>query len=122
MPKKILVVDDEVHVLKLLESRLRANGYEVITASDGEEGLQKVSSENPDLIILDVVMPKMDGYTFVRKIKYDTSIRTIPIIILTAKNELKELFELEGAKDYIVKPFKTEELLTKVKENLGERI
>jgi len=116
--KKILVVDDEPNVVKVVASRLEANGYEVITANDGEEGLVKLKSEGADLIILDVMMPKMDGYTFVKKIRADDSISKVPVIILTAKEKMKDLFEIEGIKDYIIKPFEAKELLEKVNKYL----
>lgn len=118
MAKKILVIDDEPHIIKVVTSRLEANGYEVITANDGDAGLEKLKSEGADLIIMDVMMPKMDGYTFVKKIRADDSIPEVPVIVLTAKEKMKELFEIEGIKDYIVKPFEAKELLEKVNKYL----
>ncbi|MBU1147494.1 MAG: response regulator [Candidatus Omnitrophica bacterium] len=120
MAKKILVIDDEPDVVKVVTSRLEANGYEVITANDGDAGLEKLKSEGADLIILDVMMPRMDGYTFVKKIRADDSIPKVPVIILTAKDRMKDLFEIEGIKDYLVKPFDSKELLEKVKKYLKE--
>ncbi|MFH2137500.1 MAG: response regulator [Candidatus Omnitrophota bacterium] len=114
--RKILLIDDEIDILKTVGARLKVCGYEVITAEDGEEGLKKIIAEKPDLIVCDVMMPKMDGYTLVRKMKYDNSILPIPIIMLTAKERLQDLFELEGVRAYITKPFKSEELLKKIKE------
>ncbi|MFA5060017.1 MAG: response regulator [Candidatus Omnitrophota bacterium] len=119
MSKKVLVVDDDPVVLKLVKSRLEANQYEVTTASDGDEGLQKLKTQKPDLIILDVEMPRMDGYTFVVELKKHDDLKNIPIIILTAKEHLKDLFKLEGIRDYIVKPFKAEKFLETVKKYLA---
>ena len=120
MCKKILIIDDEESIVKVVEARLQANGFIVFTATDGEQGLKILEAEDPDLILLDIVMPKMDGYTFVRKIKYNNSIRPIPIIMLTARDQMKELFDLEGVKDYIVKPFDAEELIEKINTHISK--
>jgi two-component system alkaline phosphatase synthesis response regulator PhoP len=114
MSKKILVADDDPHIVEMVKSRLQANGYEVINASDGQEALDKALNHKPDLIIVDILMPNMDGYTFVKEARASEGIKNIPIIILTAKDKMKDLFEIEGVKDYVVKPFKSEELLEKV--------
>jgi DNA-binding response OmpR family regulator len=117
MSKKILIVDDDPDLLRMVTMRLEANQYEVITAYDGEEGLEKVKAENPDLIILDIVMPKLDGYSFVQEIK-KTEHKTIPIIILTAKEEMEDIFKMEGISDYIIKPFDPEELALLLRKHL----
>ncbi len=126
MTKKILVADDEPHIVKLIDNRLRANGYEVITAINGEECLNKAMSEKPDLIILDIMMPKMNGYNTIialRQIIENTGgMSKIPVIILTARagSEVKELFDREEIEDYILKPFTTEDLIRKIKEIFKE--
>lgn len=120
MSKKILVIDDDPHIVELLKNRLVACSYQVVTAQDGEAGLEQVEKENPDLIIVDVLMPRMDGYTFVRTLRRQDASRNIPVIVLTAKDKMKDLFELEGVKDYMVKPYRPEELMKKVRSNLGE--
>lgn len=117
--KKILVIDDDPNIVELLKRRLLASQYLVVTASNGEEGLKQVADEKPDLIIVDVLMPKMDGYTFVRTLRRDDEHRALPVIVLTAKDKMKDLFELEGVKDYIVKPYRPEDLMEKVKRNLA---
>jgi CheY-like chemotaxis protein len=114
MGRKILVIDDEPNVVKMVRSRLETENYVVVAAFNGKEGLEKVKSERPDLIILDILMPEMDGYTFVKEIRSNQSLKHIPIIILTAKDKMKDLFAMEGIKDYIVKPFKGEDLLEAV--------
>ena len=114
--KRILIVDDEPHLVKLVKLRLEANGYEVATALNGLEGLKEAEENHPDLIIVDVMMPKMDGYTFVKNIRVRDELKAIPIIVLTVKNKLENLFKAEGVKDYIVKPFDAENLLEKVKK------
>lgn len=116
--KKILVVDDDQTVLQLVKAHLTPNGYQVVTANDGSEGLNKVQSEQPDLIILDVQMPRMDGYTFVQEIKKQKSSRQIPIIVITAKEAMEEIFKLEGVREYLTKPFEPTVLLEKVKIHL----
>jgi len=114
---KILVVDDEPHIVMMIKSRLIANNYEVITANDGQECLQKLVSEKPDLLILDIMMPKMDGYSVLVAIKEMREIRgdmpQIPVIILTAAVEprIKELVEQEQIGAYMLKPFDSKELL-----------
>jgi CheY-like chemotaxis protein len=120
MAKKILVIDDEPHILKMVKSRLEANNYEVVVAFDGAGGLEKVASEKPDLIISDIMMPKMHGYEFVKKLKGDPVHKDIPVIMLSIKEKMKDLFELEGVSDFIVKPFTPEELLEKVRKYLKE--
>jgi DNA-binding response OmpR family regulator len=122
MPKKILVVDDETELLKALSIRLETSGYEVITASDGQEGLEKAKSLNPDLIVLDILMPKMDGYEVCRMLKFDEKYKSIPVIMLTAKTQDidKAMGKKVGANDYITKPFETQDLIDKIKKYLGE--
>ena len=121
MAKKVLIIDDDPNIVKMLESRLKANSYEVATALNGFEGLDKVREEKPDLIILDIVMPKMDGYTFIQELKTrevdaDEPVKRTPIIVITAKEKMQDLFKMEGVKDYIVKPFAADELLEKVQK------
>jgi len=122
MAKKILVVDDEPRLLKVITIRLKASGYEVITAQDGAEALEKAKSLNPDLIILDVLMPKVDGYEACRLLKFDEKYKSIPVIMLTAKAQDidKAMGKKVGADDYIAKPFETQDLVDKIKKHLGE--
>jgi DNA-binding response OmpR family regulator len=120
---KILVVDDEPDVQSLLNLMLVSQGYTVVTASDGQEALEKARSENPDLILLDVMLPRLDGYKVARMLKFDENFSHIPIIMLTAKVQEKDKQTgLEtGADDYITKPFDTAALLLKVKEILEKK-
>ena len=117
--KKILVIDDELDFVNLVKVRLEANGYEVIDALNGEDGLKKAEAENPDLILLDIMMPKKDGYTLLRELKYKEATKSIPVIVLTAKPGMRDLFGMEGVSDYIVKPFEDEELLLRIKKTLS---
>jgi len=119
--KRILIVDDEEDILNLLRFRLEANNYEVLTASDGQEGLNKARTERPDLMILDLMLPKLDGYKVCRMLKFDKIYKAIPIIIFTAKAQQKdeELGKEIGADAYIAKPFEPEVLLEKMKELLN---
>ena len=114
MPKKILVIDDDETSIKFLQTRLEQNKYEVITAHDGVSGLQKVLQENPDLIILDVEMPKMNGYTFMLEFKKLAELSLVPVIVLTAHEEMQPIFVLKGVRGYLVKPVKFEDLLEKL--------
>lgn len=120
--KKILIVDDEKDLVKILIFRLEANNYEVISAYDGLEGLEKAKKEKPDLIILDLMLSKMDGYKVCGLLKADTRYNKIPIIVFTARaqEEDMKLGEEVGADAYITKPFKSQALLDKIKELLKE--
>lgn len=114
MKKKVLVIDDDPNIVELIKNRLSVNGYQVVTAYDGEQGLEQVESEKPNLVIVDVLMPKMDGYTFVRTLRKSEETRDLPVIVVTAKDKMRDLFELEGIRDYLIKPYQSEELLMKV--------
>jgi two-component system alkaline phosphatase synthesis response regulator PhoP len=118
---KILVVDDEVYILHILDFILGAENYDVITASNGEQALQKVRDENPDLIVLDIMMPKLDGYETCRIIKNDPKTKSIPVILLTAKGREvdQKLGKEVGASDYITKPFSPSKLIERVQAILG---
>ncbi|MCU0665493.1 MAG: response regulator [Candidatus Omnitrophica bacterium] len=116
--KKVLIIDDEADLLKVLEVRFRANRYAVVTATNGQEGLEKVKSESPDLIILDFMMPVMNGYEFFKIIKSDPYASSIPVIVLTARGPLKDSFEMAGADAFMPKPFDAGELVDLAKELL----
>ncbi len=119
--KKVLIVDDEADIIEILQFVLEAQGYECITAFDGEEGLRLAKEAKPDLILLDVMMPKINGYKISRLLKYDSKYKDIPILMLTARSqdEDKILGEETGADEYITKPFKVDYVVEKVKEYLG---
>lgn len=118
MPKKILVVDDEVDILKVVTFRLRKSGYEILTAVDGREGLELIRNERPDLILLDLRLPVIDGYEVCRQVKADEELKNIPVILLTASSAAKIIERTKEFKadDYIIKPFNPTELLEKVKK------
>lgn len=104
MTKKILVVDDDPVEIKLLESRLTSNGYAVQTARDGYAGLELLKKDGADLIVLDVEMPEMNGYTFVLEMKKIETLKDIPVIVLTAHEENRPIFLRRGILNYMVKP------------------
>ena len=114
MSKKILVVDDEAMLVNMITMRLEANGYDVSGATDGLEGLSKAGLIRPDLIILDINMPGMDGYTMLKEIRRNDQMKDTQVIMLTASGKKRELFEKEGISDYITKPFDTEDFLLRV--------
>jgi adenylate cyclase len=118
--KKILIVDDEPEVVEMTKKRLLAQGYEVITAKDGEEGYALTLAEKPDLIILDILMPKKDGLTMLRQIKTEDATREIPVILLSAKGEAELLMKGKqyGAVDYFIKPCDWDEMLKYIKRYL----
>ncbi len=119
--KKILVVDDDMMAVRMTEGRLKANGYNVQTANDAPQGLEMAMKDKPDLIILDVMMPIVNGYNFCRLLKQDIHHRKIPVILLTSRAEEAdiEIGHEVGADAYLTKPVDIEELLGKVKELLG---
>lgn len=119
---KILVVDDEVYIVHILDFSLGMEGYEVVTALDGEQALGKVKTEEPDLIVLDIMMPKLDGYETCRMLKSDPETKHIPVILLSAKGrnvDQKMGFQV-GADDYITKPFSPKKLVERINLILGQ--
>lgn len=122
MAKRILVVDDEARVLTVIQKRLESAGYEVITAMDGNEGLAKARAEKPDLIILDLILPKLNGYQVCSILKRDTYYKQIPILMLTARSQERDIDEgmRVGADAYMTKPFKNEALLAQIEQLLAK--
>jgi len=122
MGKKILVVDDETQLVEMVAMRLEANDYEVVTAADGQEALNQAKKERPDLMILDLMLPKMDGYKVCGLLKKDSKFSKMPIIIFSARaqQEDKRLAEEMGADAYMTKPFEPQALLAKISELLGK--
>jgi DNA-binding response OmpR family regulator len=114
--KKILIVDDEDDILHFLELVLREKGYEVATASGGHEALTKAQLERPDLVLLDIMMPQMDGWEVLKLLRVDEGTNQIPVAMLSARTEAKDRVQglQEGAIDYICKPFSLQELLGKI--------
>lgn len=119
---RILAVDDEPHILKLVAFSLAARGFEVLEAVDGEQALRLAHSDTPDLILLDVMMPGIDGYETCRRLKADPQTAEIPVVMLSAKSQQAEktVGLQAGALDYICKPFTPRELVRQVSEFLGE--
>ncbi len=121
MSPRILIVDDEKEMIEMLEMRLKALGYETMAAYDGHEGLEKARSRKPDLIILDLMLPKLDGYQVCRMLKFDVNHKKIPIIMFTARaqDSDKHMGKEVGADAYINKPFEPKVLMDKIKELLA---
>lgn len=119
MPKKILVVDDDLEIVELVRKRLEANQYDVLTASDGVAGFSLAQEHKPDLIVLDVVMPNMDGYTFVQELRRNEVLKKTPIIVITAKSDMETLFLSEGVDHCLIKPIQTNQFLEKVRSLIG---
>lgn len=117
MPLKVLVCDDERHIVRLIQVNLERQGYVVVTAFDGKEGLEKIRSEKPGLVVLDVMMPYMDGFEVLKTIRREPETENLPVIMLTAKAQDKDVFEgyHYGADMYLTKPFNPMELVTFVK-------
>jgi DNA-binding response OmpR family regulator len=122
--QKILIIEDEKDMSEAIKLRLEANNFTVIAAFDGPEGLSLARSENPDLIILDIMLPKMDGFRVCRMLKFDEKYAKIPIIMLTARSQQKDIEQGTemGADAYMTKPFKSEELLEKIKTLLAAKV
>jgi DNA-binding response OmpR family regulator len=119
--KKILVVDDEEQLALAIQIRLKSKGYIVTLARDGKQALESIQRDPPDLIVLDVLMPVMDGYSCVREMNSRFGRSKFPVLILTARDRLKDLFELEGIEDYVIKPFDHEDLLVRIDRILKRR-
>ena len=122
MKKKILIVDDEPLMVEMVMMRLEANGFEVVSAGDGQEALEKVRKDKPDLIILDLMLPKIDGYKVCRMLKFDEKYKKIPIILFSARAQQGDmtLGKEVGADAYLIKPFEAEVLLAKINELLKQ--
>jgi len=117
--KKILLVDDSPASLMMGLLALKREPYELITAADGEEGVEKAVSERPDLILMDVVLPRLDGFSAVRRLRSLEAMRAVPILMLTSRGEGDHVGLASGASDSITKPFEAKELLAKVRLLLG---
>jgi DNA-binding response OmpR family regulator len=120
--KKILVVDDQVDLVKTIQFSLELEGYQVLVSYNGEDALNQARKENPNLILLDIMLPKLDGYKVCRLLKFDEKYKHIPILMLTAKAQEKDkvLGTETGADEYITKPFDIDELMGKVKTYLSK--
>ena len=121
--KKILIIEDEPDAASLLKMHLEKNGYKAICALDGKEGFKKARTEQPDLILLDLMLPKVDGYWVCSMLKSDKRFADIPIIILTARSTDSDMAVSRecGADDYVVKPFEFKELLSKIEKALAAK-
>lgn len=120
--KKILVIEDEPEFRAALRMRLEANGYEIMEAEDGAMGLDMARNKQPDLIMLDIMLPKMDGYKVARLLKFDEKFRKIPIVMLTARAQQtdKETGMAVGGDAYLTKPYKPQEMLEIIAKLLAE--
>lgn len=122
MSKKILVIDDEKNILLTLNLILRNEGYDVLVASDSLDGVIKAGELKPDLILLDICLPRVDGYSVCRSLRCDVDIDKIPIVFMSSKNQeedIKEAFD-SGGNDYLLKPFTKEKLLDIIEKNISK--
>ena len=123
MPKKILLIEDEKLIIELLQKKLADEGYDVYIAADGEEGVKKIKEIKPDLVLLDVIMPKMGGFEVMEEINRDESIRKTPVIIISNSGQPVELDRAKklGVRDWLIKTeFDPQEVVDKIKKQLGE--
>jgi DNA-binding response OmpR family regulator len=120
--KKILLVDDSTTMLLMERMALSGSGYQILAARDGEEAVKTARDQKPDLILLDIVMPKMDGFEVCRRLRAEDPTRDIPIIMVSTRGEEKNIEKgfASGCTDYVLKPLNGMELLTKVKSLLGD--
>lgn len=123
MKRKILVVDDEAAIVRVLKDRLEIEGFEVLTAYDGSQGIEVALREQPDLIIMDITMPNMDGLTAARLLREHPETSNIPIVMLTARGEERDekAGYQAGAVLYFTKPFSTRQLVREIRRILGEK-
>jgi len=119
MPKCVLVVDDEPIIVEISKRKLQERGYEVMTAANGLEALDAIKKKIPNLILLDIQMPKMNGYTFIIEKAKVPEYQAIPVVVLTSYGEMEPLFKRHGIRAYLLKPLKLQELLDKVDEVIG---
>ena len=120
--KKVLLVDDSSTILMMEKMVLKKTQYQVVTATNGEEGVARAIAERPDVILMDVVMPRMNGFEAVRRLRQEEATREIPIIMVTTRGEAANVeagFE-SGCNDYVTKPIDSIELLSKLRDHLGE--
>ncbi len=120
MPKKILLIDDEEDLVSILKDRLEAEGFEVVSAFNGEKGIELARSELPDLIILDILMPRMTGHEVWTTLQKEPMLKKIPLLILSAKMQATDKFwgQKMNRDDYLIKPYKEQHLLKRVREKL----
>lgn len=118
--KRVLLVDDDPDLLKMLKLRIESEGYEFMSAQDGEEMLKVMKVKRPDVVLLDIMLPKLDGYSALREMRKEEDFKDIPVIVLTAKEKKKvgDLFTLERVAFFVEKPFETKELLEKIRSLL----
>ncbi|NTV30069.1 MAG: response regulator [Candidatus Omnitrophica bacterium] len=119
MGKKVLIVDDDRVGLALMTARISKEGFTVLTAANGKVGLECAIKEKPGLIVLDIEMPEMNGYTFVLEMKQQEALKDIPVIVTTAHEENRPIFARRGIKHYLVKPVQMDELIGKIVELIG---
>ena len=118
---KVLIVDDEPFNVDYLQQELEDSGYQIITAFNGQEALDKIQSQQPDLVLLDLMMPILDGFAVLAQMKADMVLRDIPVIIISAEHDSKSVVKgiKQGAEDYLTKPVDADLLIKKLKEFLG---
>jgi len=122
MPKKILIVEDEELIYSLLERKLKREGYDVVIGKDGVEGLEKMRSEKPDLVLLDIIMPKKGGFEVMEEMRRDSALKDIPVVVVSNSGQPVELDRARelGAKDWVIKTeFDPQEVIEKVKKQIG---
>jgi CheY-like chemotaxis protein len=123
MKKRVMLIEDEQELVDLMKMRLEASGYETLAAYDGEEGLKIIEKNRPDLVLLDILMPKLDGFAVCRKLKAEEKTKNIPIVVVSASGgkDLPKRCLDAGADDFIFKPFEAKDLLEKVAKWLGKK-
>jgi len=117
--KTVIIIDDDIKPSGEIKLFLEAKGFIVSNINDGSIALQIIKGVNPDIILLDIIMPKIDGFTLAKQIRYEENLKDIPIIIFSAQGEMKELFAMEGINDYIIKPVNNQQLLELINKRIG---
>ena len=117
--KKILIAEDIQEDLDLIQAQLTGAGYSTVSAVNGIDALKKINAETPDLIITDVLMPDMDGFAFYKELKKSEKTRSIPVVVLSAREKMRDTFLALGAEEFIAKPFKADELISKIDTRMG---
>ena len=121
--KKILIVDDKPDIVEIIQHRLNIYGWEVITSANGREGIEKAANEKPDLIVLDINMPVMNGHDMLDRLRKDPDLKDIPVIMCTMSDQMKDISRASSfnISDYVTKPFNCTDLAEKIKDALNNR-
>jgi len=117
--KTVIIIDDDIKSSGKIKDFLEEKGFIVSNVNDGNIALQIIKEMNPDVILLDIIMPEIDGFTLAKQIRFEENLKNIPIIVFSAQGEMKDLFAMEGLNDYMIKPVNNDQLLELINQRIG---